>query len=338
MTIVVLIKTSQGYSVMPLQEYDGETRFVLREYDPFQRWGAVAGVPLAATAHTHFWGWPCHPLGMSPFRHPVQSLPHRRDRIWAATNSIFQDLRKNFCGAIRHIESNSLQWANPAIAGQQQSHRRTWPAIGAWAFPCPPDIPANARPASWSPAACPFTVILEPAPQGFAHADILEISRWPIILADRRLSGGRHIILADTDGPHHIWLTAATPAQPLAYVIARDAHSALRYAAAARLDRRLRGAPPARKAHINRPTSYQQHRLRLLLAILDLLGTDDNKRATTFQICRTLVYPHRKFENSAEWKSSNERRRTQRLVEEAVQLMQSGYRSLLHGVASVRQK
>lgn len=37
MTIVVLIKTSRGYSVMPLQEYDGETRFILHEYDPFQR-------------------------------------------------------------------------------------------------------------------------------------------------------------------------------------------------------------------------------------------------------------------------------------------------------------
>lgn len=37
MTIVVLIRTSHGYSVMPLQEYDGEARLILREYDPFQR-------------------------------------------------------------------------------------------------------------------------------------------------------------------------------------------------------------------------------------------------------------------------------------------------------------
>jgi hypothetical protein len=35
MTIVVLIKTGKGYSVMPLSEYDGETLFIVREYDPF---------------------------------------------------------------------------------------------------------------------------------------------------------------------------------------------------------------------------------------------------------------------------------------------------------------
>jgi hypothetical protein len=37
MTIVVLIKTAHGYSVMTLQEYDGEAGNIVREYDPFAR-------------------------------------------------------------------------------------------------------------------------------------------------------------------------------------------------------------------------------------------------------------------------------------------------------------
>ena len=35
MTIIVLFKTNQGYSVMPLSEFDGDTDQILREYDPF---------------------------------------------------------------------------------------------------------------------------------------------------------------------------------------------------------------------------------------------------------------------------------------------------------------
>ena len=35
MTVIVIIKTSQGYSVIPADEFDGAPEQVLREYDPF---------------------------------------------------------------------------------------------------------------------------------------------------------------------------------------------------------------------------------------------------------------------------------------------------------------
>ena len=35
MTIIVLIKTNQGYFVMPLAEFDGDADQVICEYDPF---------------------------------------------------------------------------------------------------------------------------------------------------------------------------------------------------------------------------------------------------------------------------------------------------------------
>lgn len=37
MTIIVLIETAQGYSVMPLDEFDGDPSCIVCEYDPFAR-------------------------------------------------------------------------------------------------------------------------------------------------------------------------------------------------------------------------------------------------------------------------------------------------------------
>lgn len=198
-------------------------------------------------------------------------------------------------------------------------------------FPCPPDRPACAAPASWSPVASPFTVILEPAPPGFSHACVLELSNWPIVLADRMLSDGRHIVLGDVDGPHHIWLRSDELQLPLAFAIPSDELADLRQLAATRLHRRLRGAAVARKIRAHRPSRYQRHRLDLLLAILDQIALAGAARATTYQIARTLVYPNIRFRNNAEWKSSSQRRQTQRLVDDAIKLMQDGYRVLLRG-------
>lgn len=37
MTIIVLVETSAGYSVMPLNEFDGDPACIVCEYDPFNR-------------------------------------------------------------------------------------------------------------------------------------------------------------------------------------------------------------------------------------------------------------------------------------------------------------
>ena len=37
MTIIVLIETGHGYSVMPLDEFDGDPATIVSEYDPFNR-------------------------------------------------------------------------------------------------------------------------------------------------------------------------------------------------------------------------------------------------------------------------------------------------------------
>lgn len=37
MVIIVLIETSAGYAVMPLDEFDGDPATIVSEYDPFNR-------------------------------------------------------------------------------------------------------------------------------------------------------------------------------------------------------------------------------------------------------------------------------------------------------------
>ncbi|WP_454887162.1 DUF2285 domain-containing protein [Sphingomonas oryzagri] len=162
---------------------------------------------------------------------------------------------------------------------------------------------------------------------------------WPIILADRILSDGRHVVLGDVDGPHHLWLRDTLPGHPLAYVIVRDPAIEARRRAAWRLDRRLAGAPPLRRDGAFRPTPFQRRRLELLLDILDMLqAPPSTPRPTSHEIARRLIYPGMTIGRGMEWKSSTERRRTQRLIDEALALMHGGYRTLLRGAVGGRQK
>lgn len=137
-------------------------------------------------------------------------------------------------------------------------------------------------------------------------------------------------MLGDVDGPHRLWLRTADPDRPVAYVIVRDHAIDLRFAAIRRLDRRLAGAPPARSSPGFQPTPFQRHRFGLLLDILDAIDAPaDRTPPTTHEIGTRLVYPGKAIGRGNEWKSSSERRRTQRLIDEAVALRDGGYLALL---------
>ncbi|MEW6628988.1 MAG: DUF2285 domain-containing protein [Pseudomonadota bacterium] len=158
-----------------------------------------------------------------------------------------------------------------------------------------------------------------------------DIDAWPIILADRTLSTGRHLVLADLDGAHRLWVRDPRKGKPLAYMLPRDDVIDLRYAAVQRLDRRLAGAPPLRSAPGAMPTRFQRQRLSILLDILDATLDRARTGVTTHEIARRHVYPAMTIGRGSEWKSSAERRRTQRLIDEAMGLMNGGYRTLLRG-------
>lgn len=159
----------------------------------------------------------------------------------------------------------------------------------------------------------------------------MTVEAWPDLLADQTLPDGRHLIIADADGPHRIWLKSA--ADELAYILVRDHRLDLRLAAIRRFERRLAGVPRTRLPPGIRPTAFQRRRLDLLLGILDAL-LDRERKMTTHAIARELVYPRMTIGRGSEWKSSSQRRRTQRLIDEALGLMHGGYLHLLGGDAA----
>jgi len=190
--------------------------------------------------------------------------------------------------------------------------------------------PADA-PASWLATLLPATVVLDAAPPEFAEPFPFDLDRWPAILADCVLSDGRHMVLGDDGGPHHVWQRHVSRSRSLAYIIVRDDAIETRRRAAQRLDRRLGGAPPSQQGGAFRPTPFQRRRLNLLLDILDLTQTPD-ERPTSYEIARRLIYRNATIGRGQEWKSSTERRRTLRLIGQARRLMTGDYRSLLRGV------
>jgi len=210
--------------------------------------------------------------------------------------------------------------------------RRLWPGDGVSAFPVDPRLSALDAPAFWEAAVCPYVVILDAAPPTFAAEPYFDPARWTHRLGSRIGSGGGHYILGDGRSMHRIWLRSDPAGVPLAALIPCDAMTAARLQAVSDLERWLRGtvsAPP-----VSRPTSYQSQRLDLLLSILDLRGERD---VTSHEVAHRLIYPRLDVSRGAAWKSSPERRRTQRLIREAEALAAGGYRALLAGRAG-RQK
>jgi hypothetical protein len=141
------------------------------------------------------------------------------------------------------------------------------------------------------------------------------------------LPDGRHVVLADAEGGHRIWLRETRPGKRLAFVIASDGHFPLRAAVAQRLDRRMRGLAAGPLPAGCLPTAFQRGRLILLLNLLDA----EYARASRREMAFVLIYPGMTPLRGAEWKGSNERRRTQRLTDEALKLMSGAYRTLLGG-------
>jgi hypothetical protein len=175
-------------------------------------------------------------------------------------------------------------------------------------------------------------VILDAAPPTFAADLRLEPARWTHRLCSRIALDGGHYILGENRIMHRIWLRCDPAHGALAALIPCDGMAETRLQAVADLERWLRGISSA--SAVSRPTSYQAQRLDLLLSILDLRGELD---VTSHEVARRLIYPRLDVGRGSAWKSSPERRRTQRLIREAEALAAGGYRALLADRAG-RQK
>ena len=188
---------------------------------------------------------------------------------------------------------------------------------------------AAAQPALWHPQAAPAVLILDTAPFEGAAPALSDFEGRPDILVDQLLENGRHIVLADGGGLHRLWLRPGPADRSLAYMVIRDDAIALRQAMVRRFERRTAGGRADRSPPGICPTSFQRQRLSMLLDILDAAGARFRVSSATHEIARSHVYAHMQVGQGSEWKSSSQRRRTQRLIDEARALMEGGYRRLL---------
>jgi hypothetical protein len=78
-------------------------------------------------------------------------------------------------------------------------------------------------------------------------------------------------------------------------------------------------------------SSYKQHRLRLLLRVLDCIDNARGISGITRHVAQSVVFPDASLDRNANWKTSSRRRQTQRLINEAQSLAGGGYLGLLNG-------
>lgn len=141
------------------------------------------------------------------------------------------------------------------------------------------------------------------------------------------------MVIAAPSGHHRLLVREQSAGATSGYFVAADAHLEMRLAAIARFHEPSGRSSCVVGRQVLRPTAYQKHRLVLFLKILDRLADPEKPHPALRNIAADVVYPKSQFGRAIEWKSSSERRRTQRLVKEAKHLMRTGYRDLLKGRA-----
>ena len=137
---------------------------------------------------------------------------------------------------------------------------------------------------------------------------------------------GRHIIFEGKCRRYRILIKPARLGLQGGYILQHDPWLEARISAIRDFNKALEGRETVKPA---RPTNYQRRRLELLLAILDNQFLPDGRRRTLRELAKTIIYPKSDLGRAIEWKSSSERRHTQRQVSQAHHLMRQGYRALL---------
>lgn len=179
-------------------------------------------------------------------------------------------------------------------------------------------------------------VLLSPAPEGFAGVCLDDLSRDRAMLIDIRDGRNRHLVTVNGDDRHRLLVRDAGPDDDLAFTLIPDGLLEMRAAAVANLLGSLRAGSTAIGSRRNRPSRFQLHRLTLLLRVADHLSAADAGAASVRDVAMQTAYPWLVPGRSIEWKTSAERRHTQRLMREARGLVEGGYRNLLRGSLTSR--
>ena len=143
-------------------------------------------------------------------------------------------------------------------------------------------------------------------------------------LAEISFGTDYHLVVAKGDARLRLCLHMSPAHSNDCLIIPHDNQLAARLRSAARYEKAMRGRRlgPDRTAS---PPAYRRARLVLLLSIHDGLEAGASVRDLAFG----LVFARQQPSAGADWKSSDERRHTLRLIAEARKMVNGGYRKLL---------
>lgn len=182
-------------------------------------------------------------------------------------------------------------------------------------------------PALWRPEISPATLIVDAAPNGFVPAATLDPSRLGVVAADIVDGAERELIILDGDQELHLRLRQPESVQRPAVLLPIDAASELRLQVALRFIRRLRGERIKLLPSALRLTAQQKTRLMRLLQAFDIHDAGGGPR----DVATEVLGSEQARLPSIEWKDSQARRAANRLIHDAIALVNRGYLKLLGG-------
>ncbi|NML06774.1 DUF2285 domain-containing protein [Sphingomonas sp. G-3-2-10] len=222
---------------------------------------------------------------------------------------------------LRRNTAYRVAWAalhGDVSAAEALAEARRWGLVRLF----DPDRTVRTAPAIWRADCAAQIVSLIAAPGNFAWAATLPVIA---IIGEFDLAGD-HYLVFDIAGVRHRFRLVDGRRGALAILLPPVAN-ALGAAACDAARRMFLGLSTADALGTLRPSVLQRQRLALLLRVLDasLLGASNREIGTQ------IVYPWLAGTDAVAWKAMSERRRVQRLVDEARGLAVSGYRDLLRG-------
>lgn len=141
------------------------------------------------------------------------------------------------------------------------------------------------------------------------------------------MADGRHVLLADPDGTHQLWMMEASTGCGVSFVLPLDGDFAARLHSVQRLHRRLAGrraGPPLRSLQL---TLRQRTWLALQLRALDGLADGASRR----EIAAVLLDVQAREIPAVEWTNTALRKRLSRIITRARAMAKDGYLALLRG-------
>ncbi|MPT48326.1 MAG: DUF2285 domain-containing protein [Sphingobium sp.] len=180
-------------------------------------------------------------------------------------------------------------------------------------------------PLFWQPDRIPVAILLDTAPPGFRSANLSDISALGTPRADANTPNGRHLVIADPNGEHRLWVYASAHGRSIAAIIPFDADFDTRITSLLRFHRHLLGHPSGSLPRGWALTPYRRDRLLRMIRAFDLKQAGASYRA----IAIALDSDEAAVLSATEWKLSSTRSWTIRLVRAARMMVNGGYRKLL---------